>query len=161
MVEENPEWAQHGKENEGRAIAAYEYRYEAEVAHNLMLISDQYDWLSCSPDMMHLPDYNEGAEIKCRALSKNYRHYVRLASNNRGTVKACPAENRHQVQGAMWITGLPRWYFVNFYIGDDLEGREIQAIDRVAIPRDDKLIEQMEVRSLEFMTEVYREAGLA
>lgn len=159
-VEETPEWATHGKENEPRALAAYEYQHEIEVAHDLFLISNEYDWLSCSPDLLHLPDYDEGGEIKCRALYKNYRKYRQLATDQQGSTNACPPENRHQVQGAMWITGLPRWGFINYYIGSDLEGGMTQKLHHVWIPRDQRLIDLMEVRCLEFMTECYERAGL-
>ena len=37
-VEETPEWAQHGKENEPRALAAYEYKFDVQVEHNVFLI---------------------------------------------------------------------------------------------------------------------------
>jgi len=160
-VEETPEWAEHGKENEGRAMAGYEYRYEVPIEHNVFLISNEHDWLACSPDLLHLPDYLEGGEIKCRALYKNYRKFRQLGVDHKGTIRACPASNRHQVQGAMWVTGFKRWWYINYYIGPDLEGGHIQKIDRVAIPRDDKLIDKMEVRCLEFMQEAYQEAGLA
>lgn len=160
-VEENPQWADHGRENEPRALAAYEYRYEVDVAHNVFLISNKYDWLSCSPDLLELPGHTKGGEIKCRALYKNYRKYRQSCYDNRGTPKACPAENRHQVQGAMWVTGFNYWQFINYYIGSDLEGGMAQKIERVTVPRDNKLIDTMEARCLEFMTECYQEAGLA
>lgn len=160
-VEETPEWAAHGKENEPRALAAYEFQHEIEVAHDLFLISEKYDWLSCSPDLLHLPHYDDGGEIKCRELFKNYKKYRDLAIEKQGTTNACPAENRHQVQGAMWITGLQRWGFVNYYIGSDLQGGMAQKLHRVWIPRNQKLIDMMEVRCLEFMNECYERAGLA
>lgn len=160
-VEETPEWAEHGKENEVRAMAAYEHRYGIEVEHNIFLISLKYDWLSCSPDMMHLPDYDEGGEIKCRALFKNYKKERQWCHDHEGMTSACPAPNRHQVQGAMWLTGLNRWGFVNYYIGSDLEGGTVQKVDRVWVPRDKDLISRMEERCLEFMTEAYEKAGLA
>jgi hypothetical protein len=160
-VEDTPEWAQHGKENEGRALHAYEYKYEFEVEHELFLIHKDYDWLSCSPDGLHLPDYDDGIEIKCRALYKNYRKYRQLAHDQEGTHAACPPENRHQVQGAMWVSGLPRWGFVNYYIGSDLDDGMVQKIHRVWIPRNQELIDLMEVRCLEFMKECYEMADLA
>ena len=160
-VEETPEWAMHGKENEGRALAAYEHQQEVEVAHDLFLISNKYDWLSCSPDLLHLPDHDDGGEVKCRALYKNYRKYRQLASDHAGSINACPPENRHQVQGAMWVTGKSRWAFINYYIGSDLEGGMAQKLHTVWIPRDQRLIDLMEVRCLEFMTECYERAGLA
>lgn len=160
-VEETPEWAMHGKENEGRALAAYEYQTEIEVEHNLFLISNKYDWLSCSPDLIHLPEYDDGGEVKCRALYKNYRKYRAKAVEHAGSTNACPAENRHQVQGAMWVTGQSRWGFINYYIGSDLEGGMAQKLHHVWIPRNQKLIGMMEVRCLEFMKECYEGAGLA
>lgn len=160
-VEDTPEWAHHGKENEGRALAAYEFQMEEEVAHDIFLISDKYDWLSCSPDLLVLPDYNDGGEVKCRALYKNYRKYRQLAHDNQGSTNACPPENRHQVQGAMWVTGKNRWGFINYYIGSDLEGGLAQKLHHVWIPRDQRLIDLMEIRCLEFMTECYELAGMS
>ena len=160
-VEESPEWAAHGKENEPRALAGYELKYDVDVEHNLFLISKKYPWLAASPDLMHLPSYNDGGEIKCRALYKNFRQFRRLAADYEGTTRACPASDRHQVQGAMWLTGFKYWYYVNYYIGDDLEGGLVQKVHRVAIPRDQKFIDKMETRCVEFMTECFQEAGLA
>jgi len=160
-VEKTPEWAQHGKENEPKALAAYEYKYEVEVDHNVFLIHNDYDWLSCSPDLFHLPDYDAGGEIKCRALYKNYRQFRKLAVDNEGTSNCLPACDRHQVQGAMWLTGFSQWYYVNYYIGSDLAGGLAQKIHRVAVPRNQALIDLMEVRCLEFMKEAYERAGLA
>ena len=159
-VEETPEWAHHGKLNEPRAIGAYEWQNNIDVEHDIFLISDKYDWLAGSPDLLHLPDYDDGGEIKCRALYKNYRKYRALAEKYEGTTRACPAENRHQVQGHMMLTGFPRWGFINYYIGTDLDGGMVQKLHHVWIPRDDKLIAQMEERCVEFMHECYEEAGL-
>lgn len=160
-VEETPEWAEAGKENESRAIAGYEYKYEVEVEHDVFLISKEFDWLGCSPDLLHLPNYDEGVELKIRKLYKNYRRHVQEAELYKGTIRACPASERHQTQGAIWVTGFKRWWHCNYYIGPDLEGGQAQKIHRQAIPRDDKLIEAMEIRCLEFITEVYEGAGLA
>ncbi len=160
-VEKSPEWAEHGKRNEKYALAGYDYKFEQAIEHNVFLISNKYDWLSCSPDLLHLPDYLEGGEIKDRELYKNYRKFRTNAIDHRGTIRVAPACDRHQVQGAMWVTGFKRWYYVNFYIGSDLQGGEIQRIHRQAVPRDNKLIKAMEVRCIEFMTECYKEAGLA
>lgn len=160
-VEKTPEWAEHGKENEGRALAEYERKFDLAVEHNVFLISEEYDWLSCSPDFLHLPDFDDGGEVKCRALFKNYKKERQWCHDHDGMTSACPAPNRHQVQGAMWLTGFTRWGFINYYIGSDLEGGQTQKLHRVWIPRDTKLIERMEIRCLEFMTEAYQKAGLA
>lgn len=160
-VEETPYWAQHGKENEGRALHAYEYKYGVGVEHNLFLIHKDYDWLSCSPDLIHLPEYDDGGEIKCRALYKNYRKYRQQAHDNDGTSNAAPAENRHQVQGAMWVTGLESWWFIDYYIGSDLNQGMVQKIHRAKVTRNQALIDMMEVRCLEFMKECYELADVA
>jgi len=168
-VEESPEWSRHGRENEPRAIAGYEYKYGVDVEHDVFLIHKEYDWLGGSPDMLHIvpsddpekPDeYDQGAEIKCRAMFKNYKKFRQLAIDKKGTTKALPASDRWQVQGSMWLTGWRFYWFVNYYIGDNLEGGTVNKIHRVGIPRDQKLIDQMEERCLIFMKECYELAGL-
>jgi len=162
QVEESPEWAAHGKENEPRALAGYDYKYDQQVEHDVFLISKKYDWLACSPDFLHLPTpYEAGGEIKCRQLYKNYRLEIASAELHKGTYRCIPACDRHQVQGAMWLTGFTYWWYVNYYIGDDLEGGMAQKIHRIAVPRNQKLIDQMEVRCMKFMKEVYKRAGIA
>lgn len=159
-AEENPEWAQHGKENEPRALAAYEWRHQVDIDHDVFLIANEYEWLSCSPDLLHLPKYDEGGEVKCRQLYKNYREYKRLAEDKEGKIDCIPAADRHQVQGAMWLTGFEHWWYVNYYIGSNLEGGLTQKLHRVAVPRNQKLIDDMEIRCLSFMKECYELAGL-
>ena len=170
-VEESPEWARHGRENEPKAIAGYEWRYEVDVEHNVFLISKEYDWLGGSPDMLHIveqapedtdyPDeYDDGGEIKCRAMFKNYKAARDQAERYKGMKLSVPACDRHQLQGNMWLTGWNRWWYVNFYIGDNLEGGLTQKIHRVAYARDQKLIDAMEIRCLKFMAECYERAGL-
>ena len=160
-VEESPEWAAHGKENEPKALLGYDYKYTQEVEHNVFLISMEYDWLGCSPDFFHLPNYDEGGEIKCRKLYKNYRKHKADAEYYRGSQRCIPACDRHQVQGAMWLTGFSFWWMVNYYIGSDLEGGMAQKIHRIAVPRDQKMIDAMELRAIEFMKDVYERAELA
>jgi len=176
-VEESPEWARHGRENEPKAIAGYEWKYEVDVEHNVFLISKQYDWLGASPDMLHIAEpeielkpggsnpapeseYDEGGEIKCRAMFKNYKAARDQAERYKGMKLAVPACDRHQIQGNMWLTGWHRWWYVNFYIGDNLEGGMTQKIHRVAVARDQKFIDAMEIRCLKFMAECYEMAGL-
>lgn len=159
-VEKSPEWARHGRENEPRALAGYEWKYGLDVAHDLFLISNKYDWLAASPDFLHLPNYEAGGEVKCRALYKNYRKARAEAEKFAGSVRAAPASDRRQVQGAMWLTGFSHWWYVNYYIGDDLDGGMTQKIHRIQIPRDQKMIDDMEMRCLKFMRECYEMAGL-
>jgi hypothetical protein len=164
-VEESPEWARHGRENEPKAIAGYEWKYGVDVEHDVFLIHNEYDWLGGSPDMLHTvedaeDEYDDGGEIKCRALFKNYKARRTQAQLYDGQTQAIPACDRHQVQGNMWLTGWSRWWYVDYYIGDDLEGGLTQKIHRVAVKRDQKLIDAMEIRCLKFMKECYERAGL-
>lgn len=178
-VEESPEWARHGRENEPKAIAGYEWRYGVDIEHNVFLISKEYDWLGGSPDMLHIveptdeppeeegpapadgdDEYDDGGEIKCRAMFKNYKAARDQAERYKGHKMSVPACDRHQMQGNMWLTGWNRWWYVNFYIGDNLEGGLTQKIHRVAYARDQKLIDAMEIRCLKFMAECYERAGL-
>lgn len=159
-VEASPEWARHGREMEPRAIGAYEWRHSVDVEHDIFLIHKDYDWISASPDFLHLPDYDEGGEVKCRALYKNYRKYKIMAEQHEGTVRCVPAENRRQLQTAMWLTGFSYWWYINYYEGKDFEGNQVRRLHRVACPRDEKMIEKIETACIEFMRECYDRAGL-
>lgn len=156
-------WFAHGRAMEPRAIAAYEFKYGVQTEHDVMLIHPEYDWLSCSPDMLHVTDdgdFDDGVEIKARQLYKNYRMHRQMANHFEGTPKAVQAAYRHQVQGAMWVTGQQRWGYCNYYEGEDFEGKPIRKLHSVWVPRDDELIERMEVACLEFMHSVYELAGV-
>ena len=172
-AEESPEWARHGRENEPKAIAGYEWKYNVDVEHNVFLIHNEYDWLGASPDLLQIAEldttttheglddlYDEGGEIKCRAMFKNYKARRTQAKLYEGQTQAIPACDRHQVQGNMWLTGWSRWWYIDYYIGDDLEGGLTQKIHRVPVKRDQKLIDAMEIRCLKFMKECYERAGL-
>lgn len=176
-VEESPEWARHGRENEPKAIAGYEWKYGVDIEHNVFLIHKEYEWLGGSPDMLHIvesgealpmsspvdpeaQEYDEGGEIKCRAMFKNYKAARDQAERYKGMKLSVPACDRHQLQGNMWLTGWNRWWYVNFYIGDNLEGGLTQKVHRIAYARDQKLIDAMEIRCLKFMAECYERAGL-
>jgi putative phage-type endonuclease len=148
-AEEAPEWARHGREMEPRAIAAYEWRYDCQVIHDCFLIHKEHDWLGASPDMLMLPNLDEGGEIKCRALFKNY-HLARSAAD-RGVI----GSYKWQLQTCMWLTGFDYWWFVNYYYGEDGHGGLVHKLSRSRIYRDDKLIAQIEARCKQLMEEVW------
>ena len=93
-------------------------------------------------------------------MFKNYKAARDQAERYKGMKLSVPACDRHQLQGNMWLTGWNRWWYINFYIGDNLEGGMTQKIHRVAYARDQKLIDAMEIRCLKFMAECYERAGL-
>jgi len=68
-----------------------------------------HDWIGVSPDGIIWEDnnlYGGGLEIKC-PLRKTHLRYM---SENR-----LPNEYKWQVQGSLFVTGLPRWYFMSYY----------------------------------------------
>jgi len=160
-VEDKPEWFRHGREMEPNALRLYQLRYDADIMHDCFLIHKDYDWLGCSPDLLELVEGTpvEGGELKCRKLYKNYRAIIQRTKNNaaKGDYLAIPEpSHRHQIQGAMWLTGWDYWWYVNYY--EDRNG-DVR-IGRAPIPRDQELIDQMEARCLLFITECYEAAGL-
>ena len=168
--EKDAPWFAHGKEMEPRAIAAYAWKYSKELLdadgnpapllHDVFLVHSEYDWLGCSPDILH-PAFTAGVELKCRALYKNYRKEIQRANDFEllDPLKCVAPESRHQVHGAMWVTGLESWYYGNYYEGDNLDGEPQRLLHRVEIPRDDELIDKMELRCLAFIRECYEIAG--
>lgn len=159
FTEEDAHWFAHGREQEPRALAAYERKFDQIVEHNVFLISKKYDWLACSPDGIHDPDYDDGIEIKCRNLYKNYRMHVQMAKHFEGSPKAAESLYRWQIQTAMLVTGLKRWGFVNYYEGEDYDGLPIRKLHRVWIPRDEAMINKIELACLDFMKQCYEIAG--
>lgn len=158
-------WFEHGKALEPRALAAYDWKYAEEMGrkplvHDVFLAHNDYDWLGCSPDGLY-HDHSQGIEIKCRALYKNYRMHTQMADHFElvNPLKCVQPEYRFQIQGAMWVTGLESWWYVNYYEGPDLDGNPQRKLHRVEIPRDENLINKMELRSLAFIRECYEIAG--
>ena len=162
-VEEDAPWFAHGKEQEPRALGLYQWTYDVDIEHDVFLVHREHDWFGCSPDLLHKPELEIGGELKCRAMYKTYLKHVALADKMelQDATRAVPAAERFQVQGAMWITGFDEWYFINYYEGPDYDGSESREIHRVVIPRDQDLIDRMELRCLAFIRECYEMAGMS
>lgn len=153
--DEDKPWFAHGKEMEPRALAAYQWKFEQRIEHDLFFIHHKYDWLGGSPDFLTV-DHSEGGEIKCRKEWEQYRNVVRksMERERKGMSAALP-EHQHQIQGAMWLTGFRSWWYVNYY-----ENRKgVRKIHRILVARDDKLIREMERRCKRFILEVRVLAG--
>ena len=152
------EWFAHGRAMEPRALAAYAWKYQQPITHDVFLVHPEYDWLGASPDFL-TSDYAEGGEIKSRLLFKNYRaaRNDALSRAAKGMSPVAP-EYRFQVQGCMWLTGFDSWWYVNYYENAE-DGR--RKLHRIAVQRDDDLIAQMDRRCRTFMQECYELAGLA
>lgn len=162
-VEDNPEWFRHGRELEPVALSRYEYKYNVTIDHNVFLIHSKHDWMSCSPDGLVVVDgeYTQGVEMKCRKLYKNYRDAILRNKKYaaKGDLASCVEPGyRWQLQASMWITGWDHWFYTNYY-QDPATGK--WRLGRVAIPRDQALIDKIEMACMEFMMECYEAAGLA
>jgi hypothetical protein len=161
-VEDNPEWFRHGREMEPDALRLYQLRYEVDVIHDIFLIHPEYDWLAASPDAAQVTDdiISDGMELKCRKLYKNYRKAIQRAKKfaGKGDYLAIPEPvYQPQIQGSMWVSGLDTWWYTNYYADKTGDVR----IGRAPIPRNQKLIDEMEDKCILFMQECYENAGLA
>lgn len=93
-----------GTELEPFARSEYEAIFETEVKEVGFVLSEKYkDWLGVSPDGLTT---DGGLEIKC-PLRKTHINYIEA---NR-----LPNEYKWQVQGSLFVTGLPHWDFMSYY----------------------------------------------
>lgn len=161
-AEESPEWYQHGREQEPIALQRYEFKYGVETDHDVFLIHKEHQWLSCSPDALEIEngEYVRGNELKCRKLYKNYREAIQRVKKYADTdrKKCIDPGYRWQVQTSMLITGWDQWLYTNYYQNPDNPAE--WRMGRVPIPRDQKLIDQIEITCMEFMLDCYEAAGL-
>ena len=161
-VDEEEPWFQHGREMEPRGLSRAEYKYGWDIDHDTFLIHPKYDFIGASPDGLIRTggQYAEGMEMKSRKLYKNYRDAILRAKkgDDMGDRRQCvDPSHRWQVQGCMWLTGWDYWWYVNYY--EDKDGTH--KLGRVAIPRDQALIDKIEEWCLIFMKECYDNASLA
>jgi len=164
--EDNPEWFRHGREMEPRALLRYDHKYREKdgfdrIDHDCFLIHPEHTWLGCSPDGLAVTDgeYTAGMEVKGRKTYVNYRNVILRTRKYHDLGKPelmVKPENKHQIQGAMWVTGFDFWWYVNYY--EDRDGS--YRLGRCRIPRDQSLIDQMEIRCIEFITACYKDAML-
>lgn len=97
---------QRGIDLEPDARELYERTFECEVKEVGFITPDEdheyYGWLGISPDGIT----NGGVEIKC-PLQTTHLKYIKA---NR-----MPSEYRWQIQGSLYVTGLPFWDFISYY----------------------------------------------
>jgi hypothetical protein len=99
---------EHGKETEPIARTEYESLFDVEVKQVGFIIPDEdhkyHDWIGISPDGM-----TDGLiEIKC-PLARTHFEYIEGGK--------LPSEYRYQVQGQLFVTGLPYCDFVSYVEG--------------------------------------------
>ena len=150
--EEQARWMLYGKEMEPYIRDAYACKFGCNVRVDVFCISDKYDWLGCSPDGLVLPDHDRAIEIKSREKMSTYEKV--LAKQRR--LGKIDSNYRPQVQAQMWIMGLPSIEYCEGSV--DLDRRRVR-LDVTTVPIDHALVENMEMRSLQLMLEVWELAS--
>lgn len=100
-----------GTELEDRARRAYAFQHDCEVRQVGFVYKDEARNVGCSPD--GLPP-GGGLEIKCLSAVA----HVQLLMGGLGN------DYRLQLQGSLWITGLPWWDFIAYH--DELPAYELR-----------------------------------
>ena len=93
-----------GKVLEPEAFEYFAFHTDLEPTKCGLVYRDESRMVACSPD--GLVTTEAGLELKCPGAGK---HLVYLA---RGV---CPAEYWPQVQGCMYVTGRPLWWFMSYF----------------------------------------------
>jgi len=94
-----------GIEMQGEAVALFKFLKDVDVKEVGLCYRDEQKRYSCSPDgLMDL----EGLEIKCPLI---HTHVGYLLSGS------LPMDYYQQVQGSMFVTGFPAWWFMSYYPG--------------------------------------------
>ena len=92
-----------GTELEPFARKEYEQIFDVKVRETGFILSEKYtEWLGVSPDGLT----DGGLEIKC-PLRKTHLSYIEK--------NALPNEYKWQVQGSLFVSGLPYWDFMSYY----------------------------------------------
>lgn len=105
---------------------------------------DEVPWAGASPDSLIEQDC--GAEIKCPSVSTNH---VAVFSHG------MPPEHFAQVQGNMWVTGRPTWWFASF---DPRMPKNLRLYITL-VKRDDAFISTLEAEVKKFLHDVEVEQG--
>ena len=104
-------WFEHGIEMEPRGLAALTFYLgalhgEAELTPHPDFVAAPKGLVGCSPDLLAREgSVVFGAELKCRISAA-----AQLAAISSGLT----SNYRPQVQGCMWVTGAPFWYYASY-----------------------------------------------
>jgi len=114
-AKENNEWkttaaTEEGVKREDESRKAFELIQRTEVHQVAMCFKDEHRRFLCSPDglLKHDGKWVAGLELK-NPLAKTHVSYF-LGDK-------LPTKYIAQVQGSLYITGLPVWYFMSYYPG--------------------------------------------
>lgn len=96
-------WTEHGHEHEGAAGDWFASVTGEQLERIGFVFRDDTRTVGCSPDLWRPGEY--GVELKCPA---GWTHIQWLADGG------VPREYVMQVQFSLWVTHLPRWYFMSY-----------------------------------------------
>lgn len=102
-------WTEQGHEREPQAVSEYEFTTFARTEQVGIVYRDHQREVACSPDSLVIdPDGNPIGGLECKAPSAwNHVHYL--------LEETVPSQYVPQVQGSLWVTGLPWWDFVSYH----------------------------------------------
>ena len=93
-----------GKVLEPDAFNDFVFQTDMQPSKCGLVYKDERRMVACSPD--GLPSLASGLELKCPGAGKHLTYLVR---------GVCPPDYMPQVQGCMWVTGRPSWWFMSYY----------------------------------------------
>lgn len=146
--EDGKPWFKHGAEMESEARDHYEWYLVSKgdnvtVSQVAMLVHPEYDFISCSPDLVIWP--RRGGEIKSRISDDAHKKSIKAG---------LPSVNKPQVLGSLWISGFDSWDFISFF--KDPDGRIDTDLDVTTIYPDTSYFKRLEDSCLKFWEEVQK-----
>ena len=132
------DWMKRGIEVEAEAKVLFSWLRDVEVQEVGLVYQDDKRLYSASPDGL-LVGETAGLELKCPAMHTQVGYLLD---------GSLPGDYIPQVQGSMFITGYPRWFFLSYYPG--LPPFIIE------VPRDDKWCATLKVTLNDFCEELDR-----
>lgn len=106
-------WTERGEALESSARAYFELQTDLQVETVPFIWRDSGKLTGCSPDGLVvdiLGDPVGGLELKCPAAATHIQY---MLANMDGE----PIAYDYQVQFSLWVTGLPRWWFMSYFPG--------------------------------------------
>lgn len=134
------DWMERGKEMEAEARSWYQFTQGVEVKQVGFIYRDERKACGCSPDGLL---ESKGLEIKCPSPG------VMVSYMLNGEI---PREYIPQVQGSMFVTGLPEWDFMAYHPDFDPI--------LITVKRDDEYISKMEKFIHKFTAEMQKKLAL-
>lgn len=98
---------QRGHDLEPKAISDFEFVTDLECFDVGMVYLDETKRVACSPDAL-VDESGVVGGLECKCLTRG-KHGYHLFNNE------LPDEHFAQVQGSMWVTGAPFWYFTSYH----------------------------------------------